>query len=413
MAVYEYKGLDSGGAAVTGIVDADTAKGARSRLRKQKIFVTEIHEQSESGTRGSGLNIEIDIEKYFQFVSVKDVATVTNQLSTLVGAHVPIGESLHALVEQAEKDKLKVVLTKVKERVNEGSNLADAMSDHPKVFNDLYIHMVRAGEKSGALGQVLRRLSKFSDSQVKLQNDILAAMAYPILIGFVGVGILMGLFIMVIPKIRGLFEDMLGGEAGLPLLTRAVFLFGDVLVGYWWIVPPILIAAVVGFRRWVGTESGRERWDRIKLRAPVFGKLNRLVAVARFCRTLSTLLMSGVPIITALGIAEKVSGNVIIAAAIQGAASNISEGQSIAAPLKASGEFPPMVTHMVAIGERTGELERMLTVVADTYEEEVEATISAMTSLLGPAMIMAVGGIVFVVALGLLLPMSQLSSMIR
>jgi len=412
MPVFEYKGLDTGGAAVAGIIDADTAKIARGRLRKQGVFPTDIHEQADGGTRGSGLNVEIDVAKYLQFITTRDISIVTTQMATLVGAHIPMGETLSALVDQTEKQKLKVVLSKIKERVNEGSTLADALADHPNVFDNLYIHMVRAGEKSGALDEVLRRLAKFGESQVKLQGQIFGAMAYPILMGMIGVLILMGLFLGVIPRIRGLF-DSLGGETALPFITRAVFFFGDMLVGYWWLAPIVFFGAIWGFRRWVRTERGRERWDVIKLTFPVFGKMNRLVAVSRFCRTLSTLLMSGVPIISALQIVEKVVGNTVLARAINQATINITEGQSISAPLKASGQFPPLVTHMIAIGERTGELERMLTSVADAYEDEVEATISALTSLLGPLMIMLMGGIVFLVALGLLMPMMNLSQMIR
>jgi len=414
MAVYEYKGLDSGGKAINGIIDADSAKIARSRLRKQGLFPTEIHEQSEGGTRRgeSILDMQIDVAKYFQFVTRRDVSTMTTQLSVLVGAHVPMAEALSALVDQTEKEKLKVILSKVKEKVNEGTPLADALADHPKVFDTLYIQMVRAGEKSGALDQVLDRLATFADGQVKLQGQIMSAMAYPILLGLVGFLILMFLFIGVLPRIRGLFDSLPGGD-DLPLITDIVFFFGDVLVGWWWLLPVMLFTTIFAFRRWVSTESGRTRWDLIKLSVPLFGKMNRLIAVSRFCRTLSTLLVSGVPIVTALNIVEKVVGNVHIAGAVNNATVAIMEGASIAQPLKSSGEFPPLVTHMIGIGERTGELERMLTVVADSYEEQVEATISAMTSLLGPMMILAVGGTVFIIALGLLTPMMNISQMIR
>jgi len=414
MAVYEYKGLDSGGKGISGIIDADSAKIARSRLRKQGLFPTEIHEQSEGGTRRgeSILDMQIDVAKYFQFITRRDVSTMTTQLAVLVGAHVPMAEALAALVDQTEKEKLKVILSKVKERVNEGTPLADALADHPKVFDTLYIQMVRAGEKSGALDQVLDRLATFADGQVKLQGQILSAMAYPILLGLVGFAILMFLFIGVLPRIRGLFDSLPGGD-DLPLITDIVFFMGDVMVGWWWALPLLAAAFTFGFRRWVASESGRERWDLIKLSAPVFGKMNRLIAVSRFCRTLSTLLVSGVPIVSALNIVEKVVGNVHIAGAVNNATVAIMEGASIAQPLKNSGEFPPLVTHMIGIGERTGELERMLTVVADSYEEQVEATISAMTSLLGPVMILCVGGTVFLIAMGLLTPMMNISQMIK
>ncbi|MFT4625046.1 MAG: general secretion pathway protein F [Myxococcota bacterium] len=411
MPVFEYRGLDNKGGAIAGIIDADNAKVARARLRRQNVFPTEVTEQAGKATRGSGLNVEIDVSRYFQFVSSRDIAMTTTQLATLVGAHVPMGEALSALVDQAEKAKLKVVLSKVKEKVNEGSTLADALGEHPTIFDDLYIQMVRAGEKSGALSTVLKRLSKFADSQVKLQGQVASALAYPILMGIVGVLIIMGLFVGVIPRIRGLF-DSLGGEEGLPFITRAVFFFGDMLVGYFWVAPVLAALAFFGFRRWVRNERGRRQWDGIRLSFPVFGKMNRLVAVSRFCRTLATLLMSGVPIISALKIVESIVGNVILAEAVAAAAKNISEGQSIATPLKQSGQFPPLVTHMISIGERTGELENMLTAVADAYEEQVEATISAMTSLLAPLMILLMGGVIFLVALGLLLPMMNMSKMV-
>ncbi|MBX2796243.1 MAG: type II secretion system inner membrane protein GspF [Myxococcales bacterium] len=415
MAVFEYKGLDASGKAVAGIVDADTAKVARARLRKQGLFPTEIHAQAGKGTRQgeSILDMQIDVASYFQFISARDVSIMTTQLSTLVGAHVPMAEALSALVDQTEKAKFKVVLSKVKEKVVEGGSLGDAMSDHPKVFDDLYVQMVRAGEKSGALDQVLARLATYADGQVKLQSQVLSAVAYPILLGIMGIGILSMLFLFVIPRIRNLFDSMPGGAEALPLLTKVVFFFGDVLVGWWWAFPMLVGLVVVGFRRWVRTETGRRRWDTWRLKFPVFGTMSRLVAVSRFCRTLSTLLISGVPIISALRIVQDVVGNVVLADAVGDAAHSIQEGQSIAVPLRNSGEFPPMVTHMVGIGERTGELERMLRVVADAYEDQVDATITAMTSLLAPVMIMIMGGAVFVVALGLLMPMMNISQMIK
>ena len=411
MPVYEYRGLDGAGKPVSGIVDADTAKVARSRLRRQGLFPTDISEQAGKATRGKGINIEIDFSRYFQFVSKRDISMVTTQLATLIGAHVPMSEALTALVDQSDKPQLKVILSKVKERVMEGATLADSMAHHPKVFDALYIHMVRAGERSGALSAVLARLAKFNDAQVKLQGQILAAVAYPILMGAVGLFIILGLFLGVIPRIRSLF-DSLGGEDGLPLITRVVFLMGDLLVNYFWLGPFLAAAVFFSLRAWLRTEGGRLRFDKFKLSMPLFGKLNRQVAIARFCRTLSTLLQSGVQILTALNIAEKIASNVVLEEAIQSATKNIAEGQSIATPLKASGQFPPLVTHMIAIGERTGELERMLTSVATAYEEQVDATVSTLTSLLAPLMILLMGGVIFLVALGLLLPMANLSQMI-
>jgi general secretion pathway protein F len=412
MPVFEYKGFDSGGGAVSGLIDADNSKVARGRLRRQGVFPTEVKEQSGEATTGTGLNMEIDFQQYLEFVSTRDVANLTNQMSVLIGASVPMAETLAALVEQTEKNKLKVILSKVRERVNEGATLADALADHPKIFDDLYISMVRAGERTGALATVLQRLSKFADEAVKLQGQIVSALAYPVLMAVVGVFLIVAIFVGVLPQVRQMFSAF-GGEENLPVITQVVFWFGDTLIGYGWIFPVFLFGFITLFRRWTSTPSGRDRFDRFKLTMPLFGRLNRLVATSRFCRTLGTLLVSGVPIVSALGIVKDVVGNVVIADVIQQASINIQEGQSIARPLQESGQFPPMVIHMIKVGERTGELERMLNLIADAYEGEVENTVKAVTSLLGPLTILVMGGVVFVVALGLLLPMQELSSSIR
>jgi general secretion pathway protein F len=412
MPVFEYKGFDGAGGAVTGVVDADTAKIARARLRKQGVFPTDVREQHGKAVTGSGLNREIDVAQYFEFISQRDIAQVTAQLAVLIGASVPMAESLAALVEQTEKQKLKVVLSKIKERVNEGATLADAMADHPKVFDTLYISMVRAGERTGALGEVLDRLSKFADANVKLQGQVVSALAYPVLMMFIGTAMIAGIFTMVVPQMRGTLESF-GGEKNLPFISKAVFAFGDFVVGWGWLVPVFAVAAFFAFRRWVGTVSGRERFDRFKLEVPLFGRLTRIVAVSRFCRTLGTLLISGVPIIAALAIVRDVVGNVILSETITKASLNIQEGQSIARPLQESGQFPPMVVHMIKVGERTGELERMLNLIADSYEDEVEATVSAVTSLLAPIAMLIMGAVIGTVALGLLLPMQAMTKAIH
>ncbi len=412
MPVFEYKGFDGGGAAAAGVIEADTAKIARGRLRRQGVFPTEVKEQTGKATEGSGLNMEIDVAQYLEFITARDVANTTKQLAVLIGASVPMSEALSALVDQTEKNKLKIVLSRVRERVNEGVPLADALSEHPKVFDTLFVSMVRAGERTGALAEVLNRLSKFADASVKLQGQVVSALAYPILMSIVGLLMIVGIFVGVMPQMRTMFKAF-GSEDELPLVTQIVFFFGDTLVGYGWIFPVLAVGGYWMFRRWVATQAGRERWDNLKLTVPAVGKLNRQVAVSRFCRTLGTLLVSGVPILSALAIVRDVVGNVIIAEAITAASVNIQEGQGIGRPLEESGQFPPMVVHMVRVGERTGELERMLNLVADAYEEEVENTVKAVTSLLGPLAIMVMGGVVFFVALGMLLPMQELSNAIR
>lgn len=412
MPVFEYKGFDNAGGQVAGVIEADTPKTARTRLRRQGVFPTDVAEQSGKATSGTGLSMQIDLSVYLEFITVRDIATTTQQMATLLGASVPMSQTLQALVEQTEKQKLKIILSKIREKVNEGSTLAEALADHPKVFDDLYISMVRAGERTGSLPSVLKRLSEFAEKQVAMQGKIYSALAYPVLMAGIGSLLIIGLFLGVIPRVRGLFANF-GGEDALPPLTQVVFFFGDLLTGWFWAIPIVFFGVTWLFRRWVKSKKGRRQYDRLRLRIPVVGKVNRLIAVSRFCRTLGTLLVSGVPILQALSIVRDVVGNVIIADAVVAAAINIQEGQSIAAPLKESEQFPPMVIHMIAIGEKTGELERMLTMVADAYDSQVEAAINALMSLLGPVMIMVMGGVVFVVALGLLQPMIGLSSMMR
>lgn len=413
MAVFEYKAFDGGGAAVNGVIDADTAKTARARLRRQGLFPTEVKEQTGKAVQGQGWNREIDVQQYLEFVTKRDIAIVTAQLAVLIGASVPMAEALAALVDQTEKNKLKVILSKVKERVNEGATLADALADHPQVFDELYVSMVRAGERTGSLGDVLSRLSKFADASVKLQGQIVSALAYPILMMVVGTAMLIMIFVGVLPQMRSMF-DSFGGEENLPLITKVVFFVGDQLVAWgWWVGPLVIAGAWFAFHRWTSTPAGRHRFDTAKLTAPGLGRMNRMVAVSRFCRTLGTLLVSGVPILQALSIVRAVVGNVVIAETITQAAANIQEGQSIARPLQESGQFPPMVVHMIKVGERTGELERMLNLIADAYDDEVENAVKAVTSLLGPLAILGLGGVIGLVALALLLPMQQLSSSIQ
>ncbi len=410
MAVFEYAGLDGAGKATKGIIDADSAKTARGRLRKQGVFPTEVREQKAGATRGRGLNVEVDFQKYFQRVSIQDLAQMSSQLSTLVGANIPVVEALTALVEQTENPMLKAVLVDVKEKVNQGSTMAKAMRAHPAVFSELYVNMVDAGEQSGALEVVLVRLVAFTESQVTLQGKLVASLTYPLLM--IGMSLLMvvGLFTFVIPKIKRVFDSF--GE-GLPLITTIIFAFSNIVTGYWWLIGIVTVVGSVFFVRYIRTPVGRAWWHRVLLRLPIFGAINRKVAVSRFARTLATLLSSGVPILTALAIVKSVVGNDVIADAVGMASRNIAEGQSIAIPLKASGQFDPIVIHMITVGERTGELEAMLGKVADSYDQIVNTTVDALTSLLTPILTLFMGLVVGTVALGILLPMLNLTSVVR
>jgi general secretion pathway protein F len=408
MAVFEYKGFDAAGKSVKGVIDADSAKGARSKLRRQQMFPTDIWEQTKGkATRGKGLNIEVDLSRFTQRVSVADLSALTSQLSTLVGAGIPMVEALSALVDQVENPALKPVLVEIREDVNQGDGLAKAMKKHRNIFSDLYINMVAAGESSGSLDIVLKRLTEYTEATVKLRGEVLSALMYPVLMGFVSLAIVSGMFIFVIPKVRRIFDSF---NEALPLPTQGLLTLSDFLVGYWWLTIIVVAGSAYGFFRWVRTKEGRRKWHQFLLTMPIFGRVNRLVAVSRFCRTLSTLLDSGVPILSAIKIVETVVGNDVIAEAVGKVGDNIREGQSIAGPLKASGQFPPLVTHMITIGEKTGELEPMLGKVADSYDQQVENTLRGMTSLLEPLLIVCLGGVVAFIAMALILPMLNMSA---
>jgi general secretion pathway protein F len=370
------------------------------------VYLTEVlGEKAQKKTASR----EVSVRRWITGrISAQDLAVATRQLAVLVHAGIPLVEAMTALVDQVDHERLKRVLGDVKQRVNEGAALADAMAAHSRVFSTLYVNMIRAGEHSGALEVVLKRLAEFTESQARLRSKILATMVYPaamVCIGSVVMGIL---FTVVVPKITRILSET---NAVLPWYTHVTIGFSSLVAGYWWAILGGAALGVWGFVRWKASPGGRERWDRFRLRAPIFGSVSRNIAVGRFARTLSTLLRSGVPLLTALDIVKNVMGNVRLAEVIDQARDAIREGESIAAPLKRSGEFPPLVHHMVAVGERSGALEEMLATVADTYESQVEASISALTSLLEPLMIVTMGVVVAFIVFSVLMPILQINNL--
>jgi general secretion pathway protein F len=418
MAVYEYKAMDARGKKLQGLVDADSPKAARQKLRREGTFVTEIVEGKAGGTvrsaggastakKTGGIgNIEIDLSKYLEVIGVADVANATRQLSALIGAGIPLVEALGALSEQVDKENFRIILREIKTKVNEGSSLAKALADYPRVFSPLFVNMVRAGEQAGALESVLERLADYTEAQVELRGKVGAALTYPAVMLLVALGVIGFLLTYVVPKITKVFKDM-GNE--LPTITKVVLWVSNTLQNYWWLVILIGVVSAVLFRRWYRTESGRLRVDAWSLKMPIFGSMFRLVSIARFASTLSTLMTSGVPLLAALGIVKNVMSNVVLANAVADAQEAVREGSAVHQPLKKSGEFPPMVVHMIAVGERTGELSSMLERVAKTYESQVNRRVETLTALLEPLMILFMGGIVFVIALAVLLPMLQMN----
>jgi general secretion pathway protein F len=409
--VYAYKGVTQAGKNAKGFVDAESQRAARAKLRRDGVYPTDLSESASGASRAQRAQ---EGSRRFSLASLRrvstlDLALATRQLSTLVGAGIPLVEALGALAEQVEGSKLKGLVGGVRDRVNEGAALADAMGQ-AGVFGDLYVSMVRAGEAGGALEQVLERLAEYLEGQVRLRNRVLSITLYPLMMLGFAVFVVAMLVTFVLPQITQLLESL---NQPLPFYTRAIIALSDFARDWWWAVLLLLAGAFVGLRAAIRTETGRVRWDAFRLRLPVMGKVVRLLAISRFARTLSTLLAGGIPIVRALDISKFVANNAVIGAAVERAKESLTEGASLAAPLRASGEFPPLVIHMVEVGERSGELEPMLAKVAENYDEQVENTVTRLTALLEPVLILLMVGIVLGIIFAVLVPMLQITGSIR
>jgi general secretion pathway protein F len=403
--VYAYKGMTAAGKNTRGHLDAESSRSARAKLRRDGIFVTEFSEQAAQASVAATSGRRFTLPS-FQRISSLDLALLTRQASTLIGAGIPLVESLGALTEQAENPRLKSVLGEVRDRVNQGVSLADAFAQS-NAFPDLYVSMVRAGEAGGALETVLMRLADYLESQVRLKNKVSSILIYPVVMFLFAMLVVGALVTVVLPQITELLESL---KQPLPFYTRWIISGSRFVRSYWWALGLGAAAIVLGVRAWLATPRGRARWDRISLRLPVVGRAVRLIAISRFTRTLATLLSGGLPIVRALDTAKHVANNTVLGKAIDAARESITEGASVAKPLRESGEFPPMVTHMIEVGERSGELEAMLAKVADTYDEQVETLITRLTALLEPLLILVMVGIVVVIILATLVPLLNITS---
>lgn len=404
MPVFAYKALSQAGKPVEGLREADSPKSLRTALRRDGLFLTEVVGEQKV----QAASPEVNVRRWLGGrIKSDDVAIMTRQLAVLVGAGIPLVECLSALVEQVEHERLKRVVSAVKQAVNEGISLADAMAAHPKAFSSLYVNMIRAGESSGALDVVLVRLADFTESQARLRAKILGTLTYPAAMLLIGTVIMGILFTVVIPKITKVFED---AQVVLPWTTRALIAGSSIVHDWWWALALAAVLAVYGMVRWRRTPGGRDRWDAWVLTVPIFGGLVRQVAIARFTRTLATLLRSGVPLLASMDIVKNIVGNTRLSQVIDESRKAIQEGESIAAPLRRSGEFPPLVYHMVAIGEKSGELEDMLQNVANAYDAQVETKVAALTSLLEPIMIVAMGAAVAFIVFSILMPILQVNT---
>ncbi len=461
MAVFVYRGIAvANGKQVSGVRDADNPKVLRAQLKREGVLLTEATE--EKG--GKKKSRSFDLGAFFNRVSVGDVAMMTRQLATLVSAGIPLVESVTALTDQVEKEELKKVLATVRDRLNEGSSLAKALEAHGRIFPALYVNMVAAGEASGTLETVLERLADFMENQSRLRGKVTGALAYPILMLGLGTLLMVMMMVAVVPKVTNIYATL---DKALPWYTTLLIfvstaLSSNQMLGFitamvtlvlvrkamapspkksaWTIASVVAslalvslfftveskvayaiglaIGVVVGilvgrFVAFLGTPAGELWADEKKLKLPIFGSVFRMLAVSRFSRTLATLLKSGVPLLRAMDIVRHVLDNAKLSKVVEEATTSIREGESIAGPLKRSGEFPPIVVHMIAVGEKSGQLEQMLENVARAYDAQVDTRVQAMTSLLEPLIIVFMGGGVGFIAFSILMPLIQMNEFVQ
>jgi len=399
MPTFEWKGTARNGQTQTGVLVADSKDAVIAVMRRQQIVVTAVKEKGK----------ELALPKFGGKVPSQSIAIFTRQFSVMIDAGLPLVQCLEILGSQQENKTFKRVLITIRQDVESGSNLADSMRKHPKVFNDLFTNMVAAGEAGGILDTILQRLSTYIEKSVKLNAQVKSAMIYPVAVISIACIVVAVILWKVIPVFAALFES-LGAE--LPLPTRIVITLSNIIAGYWWLIGMLIVAFIYAIRKYHATYKGKRVLDNILLKAPILGILLRKIAVARFCRTLATLTSSGVPILDGLSITAKTAGNSIVEDAIMATRKSVEEGKTISEPLGDTGVFPGMVVQMIAVGEQTGALDTMLSKIADFYEDEVDIAVAGLMKLLEPILIaflgVAIGGIV----IAMYMPMFSLISQI-
>jgi len=400
MPVYKYTAINNSGSSVQGIIDAESVKAASEKLKKEGVYLSSISETRKGKSRSL---------IPFRGVSSAELAITTRQFSALISAGLPLEASLVALSEQSEDQKLREILTQVRERVGEGSSLTNALKEHENVFSDLYINMVKAGESSGTLDIVLYRLADFLEKSSALKLRVRSALIYPLFMFLIGTGVLFFMMTYVIPRITKIFED---SDRALPFITLVLISISSFFSNHYLLVLILVLVSGYLLVRFLNTEKGKRFVDKLTLRLPVFGKLATMVAVSRFTRTMGTLVGSGIPLLDALEIGEAVIGNFVFMDALKDVRVSVIEGSTLARPLRDSGVFPPLVTRMVAVGEQTGEMQEMFNKIADIYDLQVETTLSTLTSLLEPVMILMIGVVMAFIVFAILLPIFDLTSAI-
>ncbi len=408
MPVYEYTALDTNGKKIKGIIDADNSASARQKIRSKNNYPVNIKEtttDSEQENEQKSLSFQLT-----SGVNKQEIHIITRQLATLLSAGIPLIPSLDNLIDQTTNQTLQKIIAQIKDSVNEGNSLSASLSDHPRLFSSIYVNMVKAGEASGSLDVVLERLAEFGEGQHALKAKIRAALVYPAFMAVIGTVVLFLLIAFIVPKITKVFEDK---KQALPLPTTMLMDASNLLSQYWWLLLLCLLGLYFLVKIGINKPKGRLLADRLKLTSPILGSLNLKIGAARFSRTLSSLLLSGIPLIAALNIVKNILNNVILSEVIDNATSELEKGQSLSNILKGSKWFSPMLVQMIAVGEQSGSVEKMLEKVADTYEKEVESKIVAMTSLIEPIMILAMGLVVSFIIMSILLPILEMNQLVR
>jgi general secretion pathway protein F len=413
MPMYAFKGLASNGKNISGVRDAESPKMLRQVLRKDGVHVVSFElskggkaAKAEAAKKGGGLSREVDLGGVFGGVKKTEITSFTRQIATLLKSGIPLAEALGVLVDQMDNQRFKAQLSEVRTQVNEGSSLGDALAKYPRLFDELYVSMVRSGEIAGNLDEVLVRLADFLEASQKLKSRVQGAMIYPIIMVVVAIGIITLLMIKVIPEITKTLQQQ---GKDLKWNTQLLVDTSKFIASYWAFLLVGIIGVIAGFVSWKNSAGGKPIWHRFVLKLWVIGPLARTVNVARFSRTLGTMLQSGVPMLRALDAAKMTMGNVILQKTIDDAKKAVTEGESLALSLKRSQQFPPTMVHMVAVGEKAGQLEQMLERISQAYEAEVETKLSRFIGLLEPMMLLGMAIAVAFIVISILQPIMDMS----
>jgi type IV pilus assembly protein PilC len=423
---FNYIALDARGQESTGLMEAGSSNEVIGQLRQSGYFPTSVYEEGKGGPDGAAarsaaksaakiarvsrpratMNIALFQRKK---VKPKLLMIFTRQLATLIDAGLPLLRGLNVLAKQERDALLRNTTNKLADAVQSGSTFSEALAQHPSIFNDLYVNMVKAGELGGVLELVLGRLAEFQEKAAKIKNRVVAAMVYPVIVMTMAIAIMTFLLVFIVPKFEAIFHDMLGDKP-LPTITLFVIGVSKFVQDHWLVLIGLVVAAFAGYKFANRTTRGRSVIDRLKLHVPLFGDVIRKTAISRFSRTLGTLVTSGVPILQALNITRQTTGNMVIASAISQVHDSVKEGESIVQPLEASGVFPPMVVSMVDVGEETGQLPDMLLKVAEVFDDEVDNSVAALTSMLEPIMIVFLAVVVGTIVIALFMPLISIIS---